>query len=151
MSRALLIDTNLLILLAVGYCDKKQIGKAPRVREFEPDHFDLLDDYVRRFDRLVLCPNVLTETINLLAKFKGDLGLQLRAWIKELAAMHQEHYIASKEATEDQTYPKLGLTDAVLLALSKNDVTLITADLDLYLAALARNQPAVNFNHLTDM
>jgi predicted nucleic acid-binding protein len=149
MSRAVLIDTNLLILLAVGYCDKKQIGKAPRVKEFEPDHFDVLDDYVRGFDRVILCPNILTETSNLLSKFKGELGLQLRDWIKNLAAMHQEHYVTSKEATNDQSYAKLGLTDAVLLALSKSDVTLITADLDLYLAAIARKQPAVNFNHLT--
>ena len=151
MPRSLIIDTNLLILLAVDYCDKSKIGHAPRVAEFEPEHFDMLIDYTSNFERIILCPNILTETSNLLAKFKGELGIKLRHWIKQLVAMHDERYIASREAASEADYLRLGLTDAVLLALCKNDVTLIATDHNLYQAALNKNQKAINFWHLLKM
>jgi hypothetical protein len=42
---------------------------------------------------------------------------------------------------------RLGLTDAGILAAQRDDVGLVTADLDLYLASVAAGLDAINFTH----
>jgi len=58
--------------------------------------------------------------------------------------------LRSKLAFEHSEYDQLGLTDAVLLTLSENKCTILTVDLDLYLAALRKRLTAINYNHVRD-
>jgi hypothetical protein len=45
---------------------------------------------------------------------------------------------------------RLGLTDSVLLELGRSGATLLTVDLDLYLAALDAGLNVINYNHLKE-
>ncbi len=54
----------------------------------------------------------------------------------------------SRIACKAREFLRLGLTDSVLLEISDNSRTILTADLDLYLSALDKGLKAVNFRHL---
>ena len=63
-----LIDANLLVLFVVGKTDRQLIAKHRRLREFSVDDYDRLVGILRMVDQLVVTPNTLTETSNLLAQ-----------------------------------------------------------------------------------
>jgi len=56
-------------------------------------------------------------------------------------------YIESKHAAEHATFPRLGVTDAVLLNIVTEKHTLLTSDLDLYIEATRRGHAVINFIH----
>ncbi len=71
----------------------------------------------------------------------------LRALIEET----EEIVIASRTATRNRMFARLGLTDAALLEVVSAETPLITVDFDLYGAALAKGEGvAVNFTHFQE-
>ena len=68
----------------------------------------------------------------------------LRILIEE----NEEIVVASQEASRNDEFKRLGLTDAALLEVISNANPLITVDLDLYLAAIGKEEEsAFNFRH----
>lgn len=61
-----------------------------------------------------------------------------------------ERYCESRQAVTRKEFVRLGLTDSVLLHETTDSFILLTADLDLYLAALNEGCPVQNFNHLRE-
>ena len=136
------IDSNLLVLLVVGAVDRTLVGKRTRVREFTPDHYDRL--FAMAAARPVsVTPNTLTEASNLL-KDRVDTRFQeaLGAIVVEGSA---ETTVPSERAVRDSAFPRLGLTDAVLLDAISPARPLLTTDKDLYDTA-ARREPEAAFN-----
>ena len=66
-----------------------------------------------------------------------------RALLRTLDERHRP----SVDVADRPEFLLLGLADAALLALDESDATLLTADLDLYLAASRAGRPAVNFTY----
>ena len=103
---------------------------------------------MRKIGHVQITPNVLTEASNLLGQH-GEPEVSLifrtfRALIKEA----EEFFVKSETAAENKHFVRLGLTDAALLEVVSKSNPLITADLDLYLAASAKDgQAAFNFFH----
>src|SRR5437868_2627756 len=62
-----------------------------------------------------------------------------------------ERFVQSTRAVEQREFPRLWLTDAAVLTELANSHVLLTADLDLYLAASQRGHAAINFNHLRQL
>jgi hypothetical protein len=60
----------------------------------------------------------------------------------------RERFIESRVAASQSEFLRLGLTDAALLQAADEPATLLTADVDLYLAAVKRGFKAENFNYL---
>jgi hypothetical protein len=60
----------------------------------------------------------------------------------------EEIYVESSVVAGQKVFLRLGLTDAVMLNLANGETWLVTADLDLYLAAHAAGYDALNFNYL---
>lgn len=56
----------------------------------------------------------------------------------------------SARAAARPEFLRLGLTDSSLLEIAAEDVVVLTADFDLYRAALSAGRPVVNFNHVRD-
>lgn len=149
MSR-LILDANLLVLLVVGEVDRREIAVQKRLRSYGPEDYDLLTEIVRKFRTILTFPNVLTEASNLLRQCpdhkKPAFGRALAAFARGAT----ESYQVSREAVRHPHYVRLGLTDAVLLrALAPAD-HLLTADLDIYLAALQAGLKAENYWHLRE-
>ena len=61
----------------------------------------------------------------------------------------EEVVVASVEASSNDAFVRLGLTDSALLQAVTKETPLVTVDLDLYLAASEKEAEAVvNFTHL---
>ena len=149
--KAILLDTNLLILLVIGAVDSRWIGRHKRSRAFVISDWQLLLDLVGN-KPILTTPHILTEASNLLRKsgISPFADRRLMAALADFVASAREEHVPAREVPVDGIFLRLGLTDAVLHSLARPDVHLITTDFELYNAALGRHQPVTNFNHYRD-
>ena len=139
------IDANLLVLLIVGSVDRGQVGRHRRARHFTLEDYDLLSRTIEVLKRVLVTPNTLTEASNLLES-RDDRRFLYR--LRFVVEHSDEVVVASIEAVRNRAFPRLGLTDAVLLEAVSEERPLITADVDLYVAALSKGgEAAFNFSH----
>ena len=139
------IDSNLLVLLVVGAVDRAAIGRRRRVREFTPEDYDRLVT-IAGVGPVLVTPNTLTEASNLL-KDESDTRFQ-QALGRMVAGGSDEHWVSSARAVRDPAFPRLGLTDVVLLEAISVEMPLLTTDQGLYASAVARvPRAAFNFRH----
>ena len=146
-----LVDSNLLTLLIAGRVNRTLIAKHRRLSGYTPEHYDILINFLSGARRVYVTPNVLTETSNLLGQHADPERSQLMAALREVIFRSEEIIVKSADASRNKAFTRLGLADAALLELATQETTLITVDLDLYLAALENGANAVNFTHLLDL
>lgn len=148
---ATLLDTNLLVLLVIGAVDTRWIGQHKRSKTFVASDWHLL---LRLVDGapLLTTPHILAEASNLLRSG----GMKPPAHDKLMMALAgfidgtPEERVRARHCAGDEAFLRLGLTDTAIVKISRSDVHVLTTDLDLYLAVLARGHPVTNFNHLRD-
>ena len=143
-----LIDANLLVLFVVGRTGRQLIAKHRRLREFSVDDYNRLVKIIRMVDQVVVTPNTLTETSNLLAQHHEPERSRFFDVLRYLIENSEEITVASVDASRSRVFRRLGLTDAAVLEVISADTPLLTVDLDLYVAALSKDSnAAVNFWH----
>lgn len=147
---ALLIDTNLLCLLATGLCDTQSIRHHKRLQIYDREDFERVVWLVERHATLVLCPHVLAETSNLVRQTNDKAARAIGAMLAMLIARASEARIASTDCAGRPEYARLGLTDAVLLELAAGGHTLLSDDAVLCHASAARGYRTINYNHVRD-
>jgi predicted nuclease of predicted toxin-antitoxin system len=150
MEQRVLIDTNLLMLLAVGIHNKGYVATHKRTSMFTGDDFEVLAILIDGAT-IVLTPHILTEASNLLWQCAEPHKSSIRQVLADIASSCEELFLASSEVVRCTEFRKLGLTDAAVLALADDAVLLLTQDLDLYLAAQCRGIKAENFTHFRDL
>ncbi len=146
----LIIDTNLLVLFIVGITNRNLITKHRRLKAFSLEDFDLLCQLIESSLQILVTPNTLTETSNLLGYIDEPARSQLFKTFRNLIQKTSEEYVGSRIASNAQEFQRLGLTDSGLLEITGKSRTILTTDLDLYLSALSRGLLAINFNHLRE-
>lgn len=146
----ILIDTNLLVLYVVGTASRSYIQKHKRLTEFVVEDYDALLRLINNASAVFVTPHTLAETSNLARHIGEPARTQVLMLLRALINDANEIPISSKSASARQEFLRLGLTDAVLLEAADDESTLLTTDLDLYLAAQATSIPAINFNHIRD-
>ena len=145
------LDANLLVLLVVGSVDQALIAKHRRLRRFAAEDYARLLGLIARVERVFVTPNTLTETSNLLAQHRDPERSRFFDRLRFIIQESEEVVVASAVAASNRAFQRLGLTDAALLEVVTAETPLVTVDLDLYLAALAKDPyAAVNFTHLQD-
>lgn len=148
---SLILDANLLLLFIVGTTDRDLIAKHRRLRKtFSLDDFDLLWRLITDAPHVFVTPNTLTETSNLLGYIDEPARTQVFKMFRALIPSTNEEYVESQKAAGVEEFLRLGLTDSGLLEIASKSRSLLTTDLDLYIAALNRGVSAVNFNHLRE-
>jgi hypothetical protein len=152
MPGALAIDSQLLLLYLVGATARTYIARHKRLRAYTEDDFDLLLAQIEGIESLVLTPNTLSETSNLIDHIAEPARGEIYAVLRAVLALPEavERYVPSSVAARQRALPRLGLTDCALLDLCHEGTPLLTADLPLYLAAVSAGGAAVNFHHLRD-
>jgi len=151
MTRAgLYIDSNLLLLLVVGTTEHDLIGKHRRLRGYTPEDYEILIDQVDRSGHVLVTPNTLTETSNLLAHHKEPELARLFTKLKILINEAEEVIVPSAQVSRKTVFHRLGLTDAALLEVATKETPILTVDFDLYIEAVRTKgvEAAVNFRHL---
>ena len=142
------IDASLLVLLVVGRTGKDLIAKHRRLQRFQIDDYERLARLLNQIDQVLVTPNILTEASNLLAQHGEPERSSIFHMLRALVEKTEEVFVVSKVATDNSEFIRLGLTDAALLEVVSRSNPLITADLDLYLAASAiESEAAFNFWH----
>ena len=146
----IVLDSNLLVLFVVGTASRDYIGRHKRLKAFAVADFQLLIQVLSGAPEVLLTPNTLTETSNLVGHIDEPARTEIYKVLGNVIARMSEHYVPSRVAIARPEFLRLGLTDATLLEPQFQDATLLTTDLHLYLAALQAGRSAFNFNHLRD-
>lgn len=150
-SLRILIDANLLLLFVVGMTSRNLISRHKRCKAFSLDDYDRLCRVLASSREVLVTPNTLTETSNLLGYIDEPARSQLFHSLRKVIHSTSELCVDSGSASEASEFIRLGLTDAAQLHLLDSSRSLLTTDLSLYLAALRRGDNAVNFNHLREL
>ena len=146
------IDANLLMLLVVGSVGRDLIEKHRRLSGYTAEDYDILIGLINRVERVYVTPNTLTETSNLLAQHRDPERSRFFERLRFIIQESKEVFVASKLASSNSAFNRLGLTDAALLEAVTPDTPLVTVDFKLYLAANARGQEvALNFTHFRNL
>ena len=131
-ARGLLVDTNLLLVYAIGLFDRKSVGQHKRTRQYSGEDFDLLKRFIDPFRRIVTTPHILAELSNLANIGRTRrLGAQI-AVLLETIRRTKELYVEKDTLLELDCFPELGVADAGILELAKRDHRLIHLELDEY-------------------
>ncbi len=117
--KGILIDTNLLLVLVVGNIDRRLVGRMGRTEKYTSDDYERISELLSCFNRLIILPQVLTETGNMLKRncpYRNtllDLGLELKRFVH--ARDTRESRASSKRITLHPTFEELGYADAAIL------------------------------------
>jgi hypothetical protein len=145
----IILDTNLLLLFVVGMTEQEYVVKHKRLSAYTIADFHLLLDMLSAAKAIVVTPNTLTETSNLIKHINEPARSHIYGFFQKLvkATETEERFIESRIAVDRPEFLRLGLTDSALLQVGAESHTLLTADLNLYLAASQLGLMAENFNH----
>lgn len=151
MSGLIAVDTNLLVLLVVGSASEDFIDRHKRTSAYGREDFRLLRTILLEAEGLVLTPHVLAETSNLARQFKRPGVDLIGGVLRGLIERSREVAIPARDAVRRVEFRYLGLTDAALLAVDADDITLLTDDFDLYHASLSAGRKPINFSHRREL
>lgn len=144
----LLVDTNLLVLFAVGTVNRNRIETFKRTRQYTRAGYDLLVRVLANFEPLYTVAHVLAEVSNL-TDLPGCERLHVRRVLKKTISSLNEVEMSSMRAAEDPLYQGLGLVDAAIGAVARaHNCAVLTDDLDLYLLLSRDNVNVFSFTHL---
>ncbi len=138
----------LLTLFVVGTASSEYIEKHKRLSPYTRTDFKLLVDNVERASAIIVTPNTLTEVSNWAKMIREPAQSHVAATLQDVIGMFDERYVTSKVAALDTDFPRLWLTDSGILQELANGHVLLTSDSELYVAALQRGYPAINFEYL---
>lgn len=146
--RAILVDTNLLVLLLVGLVDERQIESFKRTRQYTIEDYRLLSRLLAGFSEILATPHVFTETNNLLGHLHEPRRTAARLALRTLVETAHEEFRPSRELVVHPAFARLGLTDAAILSAQGEGVAVLTDDFDLYVSLEAAGAEVWNFNHI---
>ena len=151
MPTPILLDTNVLVLVAVGLTNIEYIPKHKRLQAFDEQDFRIVSSLIEQSSGVVFCPNILTETSNLVRYIGDPMRSEIAATLASMTRRTEERFVASSDAMNRPEYNRLGLADAVLLTLAETGATVLTDDLGLYIAATTKGLNAINYNHFREL
>lgn len=145
---ALLLDSNLLLLLVVGTADRGRVERFKRTSMYRASDFDMLAQIVDQMGGLVTTPHVLAEVSNLAGQLSGNVRDRVFSVLRTLIIeILEERTPAGRELVEDPVFTRLGLTDSAILGVA-DGITVLSDDVALSMELQNRGVSAYNFNHL---
>jgi rRNA-processing protein FCF1 len=150
-ANAVLLDTNMLVLLVVGRFDRRLIG-SNRLDEYDSKDFDLLLNTVKPFARNLTTPHILAELSNLTDQcVPKHRHREFRKFVSEEIVTHlDERWAPASELCETAEFIQLGLADAAVCRLANEKCSVLSVDAELCNVLWGRGVNAENFNHIRD-
>ena len=122
----ILLDANLLVVLAIGRADSRLFGSNP-VAHYTIHDYNLLVEEVETFQTIVTTPYILSEVNGHLNK-TGYQRVKTREALRELAPQFSLKYKEPQYLYADNYYSDFGLTDVSIVYASDNEVLTLSAD-----------------------
>ena len=146
--QGVVMDTNVLLLYAIGTYDVSQIEKFKRTQSFTSIDFGYLLEFLERFDRLLTTPNLLTELTNLTEGFNEQTKQGFFKSLSQQMQLFNEYYFESSTLSKTSIFQKFGLADTTLSELGKQKYLILTDDLRLTHFLNTQKIDCLNFNHI---
>ena len=147
-TRGIIVDTNILLLYFLGRFQPQEIPRFKRTQQFSREDYGTLLLLLRKFEKLLTTPNILTEVNSLSSQMGEPLrSLYFTRFASEIALV-EERYIESWRAAELSQFVKLGLTDTGILRLAQGSHLVLTDDFPLAQSLQALGIDVINFNHI---
>lgn len=150
-ARGILIDTNLLLLVVIGAYATERILTFKRTLQYTLDDYALMVRILANVEKRVTTPNILTEVDNLARQLPVAEHAAVSEVIAQLVSTSFEVWAPSKEITQTDLYPRIGLSDCVTMAVANNDVLVITDDFELSNRLASVGCDALNINHIRNL
>ena len=147
-SRGVLVDTNILLLYFVGSYRPDVIPRFKRTCQFTVEDYCLLKDLLARFKSVLTAPNILTEVNSLSGQMPQPTKERYFGQFAKQIELLDEHYLASTAVSQAEEFPKLGLTDSVIMELARDKYLVLTDDWKLYRRRANAGIDVINFNHI---
>jgi rRNA-processing protein FCF1 len=135
----IIIDTNALVILLIGLIDPGLFKTHKRTSIYEAEDYNDLVDVIGDVKKLIVLPNVWTETDNLLNDFGGNYKHPYIVNITQLINLTYEKFFDSSTGAQSDYFFELGLTDSLILECARECELLITSDSKLSDYATANN------------
>lgn len=151
-TRGLLVDTNLLLLYLVGVYDREYVGTFKRTQNYTAEDFDIVSRLIRRFQRVVTTPHILSELSNLSLGIKGRRGAEYFTALVYALRSALEIHIEKDVLLDNVLLPRLGFTDLSILEASKQHNYLVLTD-DFRATGFLRGArcEVINLNQIREM
>ena len=150
-SRGVLVDTNILLLYFVGSYQPDEVPRFKRTCQFTVRDYHLLKGLLARFKSVLTVPNILTEVNSLSGQMPQSNKEQYFGQFAKQIELLDEHYLASTDVSKAEEFPKLGLTDSVIMELARDKYLVLTDDSKLYRRLAHAGIDVMNFNHIRDL
>ncbi len=111
----IMLNSNLLVLFIIGSCSRRYIDIHKRVQSYDQDDFEILLELINRSSGIVVTPNTLTETSNLVSQIVEPARSELAETFRKFVGAAEEQYIVSLTAASQPEFTRLWLTDAAIL------------------------------------
>ena len=138
-SSSVFLDTNILVLLIVGFVDSTQVGRGKTTSDFTIEQFEQLSFFLDSRN-IVVTPHIFTETSNLLKRDERCMVV-----LRRLMDTVEERSMDAKTVAQHPRLLDVGVSDAVLLHLISPATPLLTNDRQLWALANAKKIRAALF------
>lgn len=146
--KGILVDTNLLLLYFVGLLDRNQVQRFKRTQQYTAEDHKTLLAFLRRFDKIMTTPNILTEVSNLSGQFGEPIRSDYFKAFSRGISLLKEHYVESSRSAEAEHFVPMGLTDTAILGLAAAGHLVLTDDFPLAQRLQKAGADVINFNHV---
>jgi rRNA-processing protein FCF1 len=150
-TKGILVDTNLLLLVAVGTYAPQRILTFKRTQQYTLDDYAMILRILERIDRRVTTANILTEVDNLARQLPEVEHFAISEAIFKIVSSSFEVYKPSIEVTQTDVYPRMGLADCVTMAAAVDDVLVLTDDFVLSNRLASIGCDVLNINHIRNL
>ena len=124
------------------------ISNFKRTKQFQKEDFEILTNFLDRFQGIQTTPNILTEVSNLSTQLPEKVREDFFKTFVDRISLLDEKYYESKILFDRPFFASYGLTDAVIIELAKGNCLVLTSDFPLSNYLLNLKLPVINYNHL---
>jgi hypothetical protein len=146
--RAIVVDTNILLLLFLGECLPDLVGRFKRAVQFAPEDWPLLTRLLSLFPGVLATPYILAEVNSLCGQLSEPARSTFFTFLSQALAPVNEHYSASAELAQHGEFVKFGLTDSSITQLAEVGHLVLTDDFRLSQFLDSKGHAVLNFNHI---
>jgi hypothetical protein len=150
--KGLLVDTNLLLVYAIGKYDVDILERQTfdRVAAYTREDFDLLTRLMSIFTKRVTTPHVLTEVSNWIGQLRQQQKQDCWRIFPQTFSDIIEQQFDSLDLSKEDHFSFLGLTDTALARIA-NEFLILTDDARFIGHMNNLRLDALNFNHIRQM
>ena len=124
---AVILDSNLLLLLIVGTWNPRAIASQKRLSDLNYADFLLLTDYLHLYRRIVTTAHILTEVSNLAGAAFGPTKDAIFLQLSQTVEVLSEQQVRASSIVKQPEFLPFGMTDAAISFLCA-DLPLLTQD-----------------------